>query len=144
MSLVPDGARKLILDSSPTSHSVGFGELFAFLDKSSNSALGHRILKYFDDSPALHQHLSESLEFISVASGILDNCVLHLCSGYPPGDKPNLKQRKRRFALGQTQTATDPKPSSGRLEYDNNFGLIDAPDTISNKLRRSLKRRPGC
>lgn len=69
MGLVPDGAKKLILDSSRTSHPEGFRDLFAFLDKSPglNSALSHLILKYFGESPVLHQHLSESLGFVHVA-----------------------------------------------------------------------------
>ena len=65
MTLVPGHIKRRMNHSDPSAHISGFQELFIYLNKNESSArLRQRIEDYFDNSPPLREHLSQS-SFVS-------------------------------------------------------------------------------
>jgi len=61
MVLIPRRITKYMIHSAPEAHIRGFQELFLYLNKNrSPKRLRHLIHAYFNDSPSLRGHLSQS------------------------------------------------------------------------------------
>ena len=65
MTLVPGNIKRRMNHSDPSAHISGFQELFIHLNKNrSSTRLRQMIEDYFDNSPPLREHLSQS-SFVS-------------------------------------------------------------------------------
>ena len=61
MTLVPGHIKRLMNHSDPSAHISGFQELFIYLNKSQSSTRLRQMTEdYFDKSPPLREHLSQS------------------------------------------------------------------------------------